>query len=77
MFVLLLVTVDLLVWKKWTEKGGASGRRLEKTHNDKLHNSYSLLNIKVIKSRKMIWVEHVANIEEMRNAHGEVTTSKT
>jgi hypothetical protein len=44
--------------------------RLEKIHNDELHNLYSSRNIiRMIKSRKMRWAGHVAHMGEMRNAY--------
>jgi hypothetical protein len=45
-------------------------RSWRKLHNDELHNLYSSLNIvRVIKSRKMGWVEHVACMGEGRDVH--------
>jgi len=39
-------------------------------HNEELHNLYAASNIiKVIKSRIMRWVGHVARIGQMRNAY--------
>jgi hypothetical protein len=41
-----------------------------KLHNDELHNLYSSPNIiRMIKSRRMRWAEHVARMGEMRNAY--------
>jgi len=41
-----------------------------KLHNEELHNLYTSLNIIwVIKLRRMRWSEHVARVEEMRNAY--------
>jgi hypothetical protein len=41
-----------------------------KLHNDELHNLYSSPNIvKVIKLRRMRWVEHVARMEEGRSVY--------
>jgi hypothetical protein len=36
---------------------------------NELHNIYSSPNIKLIKSRKMMWVGHVVHMEEMRGAY--------
>jgi hypothetical protein len=39
-------------------------------HNDELHNLYSLPNIlRVIKSRRMRWAEHVARMGEWRGVY--------
>jgi hypothetical protein len=39
-------------------------------HNEELHNFYASPNIiRVIKSRGMRWVGHIANIGEMRNVY--------
>jgi hypothetical protein len=41
-----------------------------KLHNDELHNLYSSPNIvRMIKSRRMRWAEHVARMGETRNAN--------
>jgi hypothetical protein len=41
-----------------------------KLHDEELHNLYSSPNIiKMIKSRRMRWEEHVARIGETRNAY--------
>jgi hypothetical protein len=41
-----------------------------KLHNEELHNLYSSPNIiRIIKSRRMRWAEHVARIGETRNAY--------
>jgi hypothetical protein len=41
-----------------------------KLHNDELHNLYSLLNIvRVIKSRRLRWAEHVARMREGRGVY--------
>jgi hypothetical protein len=41
-----------------------------KLHNEELHNLYSSQNIiKIIKSRRMRWVGHVARMGEKRNAY--------
>jgi hypothetical protein len=34
-------------------------------YNEELHNLYTLLNIRVIKSRRMRWIRHVAHMGEM------------
>jgi hypothetical protein len=45
-------------------------RSWRKLHNDKLHSLYSSLNIvRVIKSRRMRWVGHVAHMGEGRGIH--------
>jgi hypothetical protein len=50
---------------KREEVAGGWGR----LHNEELHNLYASPNIiRVIKSRKMRWMGHVARMEEMRNA---------
>jgi hypothetical protein len=39
-------------------------------HNEELHNLYSSPNIiRVVKSRRMLWVGYVARMGEMRNAY--------
>jgi hypothetical protein len=39
-------------------------------HNEELHNLYTSLNfIWMRKSRRMLWVEHVAHMGEVRNAY--------
>jgi hypothetical protein len=41
-----------------------------KLHNEELHNLYSSSNIiRMIKSRRMRWAEHVARMGETRNAY--------
>jgi len=42
------------------------GRRL---HNKELNDLYSSSNIRVIKSKRMRWAEHVARNEERRGVH--------
>jgi hypothetical protein len=43
---------------------------LKKIHNEELHNLYSSPNIiRMIKSRRMRWVGHVARMEDKRNAY--------
>jgi len=49
------------------EEVAGDWRRL---HNEELHNLYtSPNNIRVIKSRRMGWVEHIACVGEMRNTY--------
>jgi hypothetical protein len=39
---------------------------LRKLHNEELHDSYSSPSIiRIIKSRRMRWADHVARIEEL------------
>jgi hypothetical protein len=40
-----------------------------KLYNEDLHSLYFSPNIKVIKSRRIRWVGHVARMEEMRNTY--------
>jgi hypothetical protein len=40
-----------------------------KLHNDELHSLYSSSNLKVIKSRRMRWAEHVARMREGRSVY--------
>jgi len=43
---------------------------MEKLHNEELRDLYSLPNIvRVVKSRRMRWVEHVARMGEGRGVH--------
>jgi hypothetical protein len=49
------------------EEVAGGWRRL---HNEELHNLYASPHIlKVIKSRRMKWVGHIARMEEMKNAY--------
>jgi len=49
------------------EESAGDWRRL---HNEELHNLYALPNIiRVIKSRRMQWVWHVARMGKMRNEY--------
>jgi hypothetical protein len=51
---------------KWEEVTGY----LKRLHNEELHNLYASPNdIRVIKSRRMKWVMHVALMGEMRNVY--------
>jgi hypothetical protein len=53
----------------WTERR-LSDRRLEKLHSEELHNSYpSPSIIRMIKSRRMRWTEHVARMGQKGNAY--------
>ena len=59
--------------------GNGEWRRL--LHNEELHSLYRSPNtVKVIKSRRLIWVEHVARMEEGRSAFkiltGKINTFK-
>jgi hypothetical protein len=59
------------VWRrifgpKREEVAGGLGR----LHNQELHNLYASPNtIKVMKSRRMRWTEHIACMKEIRNAY--------
>ena len=47
-------------------------------HNEKLHNLYRSPNIiRVIISRRLRWVEHIARIEEGRSAFNILTGKST
>jgi hypothetical protein len=53
----------------WTG-GILNDRRLKKLHNEDPHNLYSLSSIiTMMKSRKMRWAGHVAQMGEKRNAY--------
>jgi hypothetical protein len=53
----------------WTYEEGSDGK-LEKLHNEKLHNLYCSQNItRMIKSRMTRWAGHVACMGEVRNAY--------
>jgi hypothetical protein len=44
--------------------------RWRRLHNEELHNLYTSLNIiRVTKSRRMKWAEHVAGMGNVRNAY--------
>jgi hypothetical protein len=52
------------------KKDGVTGR-WRKLYNDELHNLYSSLRIiRIIKSRRMRWAGHVAQMLEKRNVIG-------
>jgi hypothetical protein len=40
-----------------------------KLHNEEHHNLYGLPNVRIIKSRRIIWAGHVARKGEKRNAY--------
>jgi hypothetical protein len=44
-------------------------RGWRKLNNEELHNLHSSSNIKMIKSRRMTWVGHVACLWKMRNVY--------
>jgi hypothetical protein len=46
---------------------------LRKLHNEELHSLYPATDIRVIKSMKMLWMQHVASMREMRNAYRIIT----
>ena len=47
------------------------GQEWRRLHNEELHILYSLPNIvRIIKSRRLRWAEHVARIEEGRRVTG-------
>jgi hypothetical protein len=49
---------------------GGGGGSWRKVHNDELHSLYSSPNIvRVTKSRRMRWAEHVARMGEGRGVH--------
>jgi hypothetical protein len=51
------------------KRGGMTGG-CRKLHNEELHNLYSSPNIfRIIKSRRMRWAGHVAQIGEKRNVY--------
>jgi hypothetical protein len=42
----------------------------EKLNNEELHNSYYSPNIiRIIKTRRMKWAQHITHMGEMRNAN--------
>ena len=51
------------------KRDGVTGER-RKLHNEELNSLYSSPNVvRVIKSRRMRWAEHVAHMEEGRGVH--------
>ena len=53
----------------WTCNGGSNGN-MEKLHNEKHHDFYSLpCVIRMMKLRRMSWVGHIVCIGDPRNAH--------
>ena len=67
------VNADLRIWKQdpeaniWAQKGCELG--VEKAYSEELHILYRSPNIvKVIKCRRLRWADHVARMEEGRNA---------
>ena len=56
--------------------GNGEWRRL--LHNEELHSLYRSPNIvRVIKSRRLIWVGHLARMEEVRSAFKILTSKPT
>jgi hypothetical protein len=56
--------------RKGAEKNISNSERgWRRLHNEVPHNLYASPNVRVIKSRKMRWVVHVAQTREMRNAY--------
>jgi hypothetical protein len=53
----------------WTKEGWSDGR-VEKLHNEELHNLYSSPSIiRIINSRKMRWAGHMARMGKKRNVY--------
>jgi hypothetical protein len=64
-----LILLHLITLKKFVNRREENGA-CRKLHNDELHNLYSSLNIvRVIKSRRMRWVGHVARMGEGRGVY--------
>jgi hypothetical protein len=65
----LTVFVNRVLRRIFGSKKDEVARRVEKTHNEKLHNLYSLPRIiRIIKLRRMRWAGHVAQMGEKRNS---------
>jgi hypothetical protein len=57
-------------WVEYLDRRDEMTGDWRKLHNEELHNLYSLLNIiRMIKSRRMRWVGHVARMGWKRNAY--------
>jgi hypothetical protein len=64
------VTLDLSYKKIFGPKREEVAGGWRRLHNEELHNLYASQNIiRVIKSKRMIWVGHVACRGRSRNAH--------
>jgi hypothetical protein len=51
-------------------KEGGRGGRLQKLHNEELHNLYASPHIiRVTKTRRMRWAGHITSMREIRNAY--------
>jgi hypothetical protein len=52
-------------------------RGWRRLHNEGLHNLYaSLITVRMIKSRRMRWMGHVARMGEVSNAHNILVTKR-
>jgi hypothetical protein len=68
LIIIIIITITIII-SPYTSNELTSPGTPQKLYNEELIDLYSSPNIRVIKSRRMIWAEHVARMGESRRAY--------